>query len=101
MRNSLSDDPDWRPAINLTVARRRREISAAETLQEDATIVAEHPTHTPLPITNMERAKRFYAERLDLFPETELPDERDGVFYRCGGAVSYGLPPPPTTASSG
>lgn len=43
------------------------------------------PIHTPLPVTDMERARRFYAERLGLLPETELPDERDGLFYRCGG----------------
>jgi len=44
------------------------------------------PIHTPLPVTDMERARRFYAEKLDLTPETELPDPRDGLFYRCGGA---------------
>lgn len=48
-------------------------------------MLADCPIHTPLPVTDMERAKRFYAEQLGLTPETALPDARDGVFYRCGG----------------
>ena len=51
MRNSLSDDPDWRHAINLAGALRRREAATAETLQEDATILAEYPTHPPILVT--------------------------------------------------
>ena len=49
-------------------------------------MLADCPIHTPLPVTDMERAKRFYSERLGLTPETELQDDRDGVFYRCGGS---------------
>lgn len=74
MQNSLSDDPDWRSAVDLAAALRHRETSAAETLQEDTTMLAEYPTHTSLPVTDIERAKRFCAEKLGLFPETELPD---------------------------
>jgi Asp-tRNA(Asn)/Glu-tRNA(Gln) amidotransferase A subunit family amidase len=33
MQISLTDDPDYRPAINLAAALRRRETSAAETLE--------------------------------------------------------------------
>src|SRR5262245_16960405 len=33
MQSSLSDDPDWRSAIDLAAALRRRETSAAETLE--------------------------------------------------------------------
>jgi Asp-tRNA(Asn)/Glu-tRNA(Gln) amidotransferase A subunit family amidase len=33
MQISLSDDPDWRSAIDLAAALRRRETSAAETLE--------------------------------------------------------------------
>ena len=33
MQSSLSDDPDWRSAIDLAAALRRRKISAAETLE--------------------------------------------------------------------
>jgi len=33
MQSSLSNDPDWRSAIDLAAALRRRETSAAETLE--------------------------------------------------------------------
>lgn len=33
MQSSLSDDPDWRSAIDLAAALRHRETSAAETLE--------------------------------------------------------------------
>ncbi|MFL5661735.1 MAG: VOC family protein [Ktedonobacteraceae bacterium] len=48
-------------------------------------MLAACPTHTTLPALDLERARRFYAEKLGLTPETELPDVRDGLFYRCGG----------------
>ena len=40
------------------------------------------PIHAALPAADMERAKRYYAEKLGLTPEIELPD---GFFYRCAG----------------
>ena len=62
-------------------------------------MLADFPTHTPLPVTDLQRAMRFYAEQLGLTPEEELPDARDGVFYRCGGTrfLLY----PSATPSSG
>jgi catechol 2,3-dioxygenase-like lactoylglutathione lyase family enzyme len=62
-------------------------------------MLADHPIHTPLPVTDLERAKRFYAEKLGLTPETELPDSRDGLFYRCGGTRFLLFPS--STPSSG
>ena len=44
-------------------------------------MLADRPIHTTLPATDMERARRFYIEKLGLTPETELPDARDGLFY--------------------
>jgi catechol 2,3-dioxygenase-like lactoylglutathione lyase family enzyme len=44
-------------------------------------MLADRPIHTTLPATDLERARRFYAEKLGLTPETELPDIRDGLFY--------------------
>lgn len=61
-------------------------------------MLADRPIHTPLPATDMERARRFYAEKLGLTPETVLPDERDGLFYRCGG-VRFLLFPSQTPSS--
>jgi catechol 2,3-dioxygenase-like lactoylglutathione lyase family enzyme len=53
-------------------------------------MLAELPIHTALPVTDLERAKRFYAETLGLVPEVELPD---GAFYRCGGGTRFLLFP--------
>ena len=39
------------------------------------------PIYPSLPAADLERAKRFYAEKLGLTPESELPG---GLFYRCG-----------------
>ena len=45
-------------------------------------MLADSPIHAALPAADLERARRFYAEKLGLTPETELPD---GLFYRCAG----------------
>ena len=42
---------------------------------------ANHPIYPSLPAADLERAKRFYAEKLGLTPESELPG---GLLYRCG-----------------
>ena len=41
-----------------------------------------------LPATDLERARRFYAEKLGLTPESELPE---GLWYRCGKDTKFGL----------
>lgn len=53
-------------------------------------MLSELPIHTALPATDMERARRFYAECLGLHPEMELPD---GLFYRCGAGTRFLLFP--------
>ena len=62
-------------------------------------MLADRPIHTTLPATDLQRAKRFYAEKLGLTPETELPDMRDGLFYRCGGGTRFLVFPSPNAAS--
>ncbi len=62
-------------------------------------MLANHPIHTALPATDLERAKRFYAEKLGLTPELELPDSRDGLFYCCGEGTRFLLFPSPIAAS--
>jgi len=62
-------------------------------------MLADRPIHTALPATDLERARRFYAEKLGLTLETELPDMRDGLFYRCGGGTRFLLFPSPNAAS--
>jgi catechol 2,3-dioxygenase-like lactoylglutathione lyase family enzyme len=55
-------------------------------------LLAELPIHTALPVADLERAKRFYAEKLGLSPESEMPD---GVFYQCGAGTRFLLFPSP------
>jgi catechol 2,3-dioxygenase-like lactoylglutathione lyase family enzyme len=52
--------------------------------------LAELPIHTALPVIDIDRAKRFYADKLGLVPEAELPD---GLFYRCAAATRFLLYP--------
>jgi catechol 2,3-dioxygenase-like lactoylglutathione lyase family enzyme len=52
--------------------------------------------HSTLPATDLERAKRFYAEKLGLTPEKEEPG---GLFYRCGGGTLFLLYPSQGAAS--
>ena len=44
-------------------------------------MLAKYSIHATLPATDMERAKRFYTEKLGLTAESEAPE---GVFYRSG-----------------
>ena len=49
-------------------------------------MLSECPIHAALPATDLERARRFYTDKLGLTPESEGPD---GLFYRCGGATRF------------
>jgi len=44
-------------------------------------MLTDHPIHTALPVVDLERARRFYTEKLGLTPESEM---LGGLFYRCG-----------------
>lgn len=46
------------------------------------------PATCALPASDLERAKSFYKEKLDLSPTEERPD---GVFYECGGGSRFFL----------
>jgi catechol 2,3-dioxygenase-like lactoylglutathione lyase family enzyme len=59
-------------------------------------MLAESPIHAALPATDLERARRFYADKLGLTPESEGPD---GLFYRCGGGTRFLVFPSGGTAS--
>ena len=61
-------------------------------------VLSELPIHTALPATDMERARRFYAEKLGLVPEVELPD---GLFYRCGAGTRFLLYPSGGASAAG
>jgi catechol 2,3-dioxygenase-like lactoylglutathione lyase family enzyme len=47
----------------------------------ETTMLVDHPVHTALPADDPERARRFYAKKLGLTPESEM---LGGLFYRCG-----------------
>jgi predicted enzyme related to lactoylglutathione lyase len=47
-------------------------------------------THTTLPAANLERAKKFYAEKLGLTPATE---GEGGIFYGLAGGTRFILYP--------
>jgi len=59
-------------------------------------MLADHPLHTTLPAADLERAKRFYTEKLGLTPESEAPG---GIFYRCGADTRFLVFPSGGTAS--
>jgi predicted enzyme related to lactoylglutathione lyase len=59
-------------------------------------MLSEYPIHAALPATDVERAKRFYGDRLGLTAESEGPD---GLFYRCGGGTRFLVFPSGGTAS--
>jgi predicted enzyme related to lactoylglutathione lyase len=54
------------------------------------------PIYASLPATDLERAKRFYAEKLGLTPESELPG---GLLYRCGKDTRFSVFPSEGEAS--
>ena len=59
-------------------------------------MLANHPIHAALPAVDLEQARRFYAEKLGLTPESEGPG---GLFYRCGENTLFLLYPSQGTAS--
>jgi predicted enzyme related to lactoylglutathione lyase len=59
---------------------------------------ADNRVHTALPATDLERAKRFYAEKLDLTPAEEMAD---GLRYVCGDRSAFLLFPTPVSNRGG
>jgi catechol 2,3-dioxygenase-like lactoylglutathione lyase family enzyme len=49
---------------------------------------ANSPIYPALPAADLERAKRFYTEKLGLTPESELPG---GLLYRCGNDTRFAV----------
>ena len=59
-------------------------------------MLANDPIYPTLPAVDLERAKRFYAEKLGLTPESELPG---GLLYRCGKDSRFSVFPSEGEAS--
>jgi catechol 2,3-dioxygenase-like lactoylglutathione lyase family enzyme len=64
--------------VRLVVAHRSR-----PPRPEEVTVLSNFTPHTTIAVADLERAKAWYAEKLDLRPETE---ESGGAWYECGGA---------------
>jgi catechol 2,3-dioxygenase-like lactoylglutathione lyase family enzyme len=61
-------------------------------------MINDRRTHTTLPAADIERAKRWYQEKLGLSPATEGPN---GVFYAMGDGTRFILYPTPNAARGG
>ena len=61
-------------------------------------MVIDARAHTTLPAADMERAKRWYEEKLGLKPASEGPG---GVFYVAAGGTRFVLYPTPNTQRGG
>ena len=59
-------------------------------------MLADRPIHATLPATDLERAKRFFTEKLGLSLEMEAPG---GIFFRCGEGTRFLVFPSGSTAS--
>jgi catechol 2,3-dioxygenase-like lactoylglutathione lyase family enzyme len=55
-------------------------------------------SHTTLPVTDLDRAKTFYADKLGLTPSTESPG---GSFYELAGGTRFVLYPTPNPERAG
>ncbi|HEX6478015.1 MAG TPA: VOC family protein [Ktedonobacteraceae bacterium] len=53
-------------------------------------MLADRAMHAALPATDLERARRFYAEKLGLIPERKM---LGALFYRCGENTQFVLFP--------
>jgi predicted enzyme related to lactoylglutathione lyase len=61
-------------------------------------MLAEYRVHTALPATDLERAKRFYAEKLGLQPTQQRPA---GLRYEFAGGTAFFLFPTSTSNQGG
>ena len=59
-------------------------------------MLTDRPIYPTLPAADLERAKRFYSEKLGLTLESEEPG---GIFYRCGADTRFLVFPSGGTAS--
>jgi catechol 2,3-dioxygenase-like lactoylglutathione lyase family enzyme len=57
-------------------------------MKEGTNMLTDLHMYATLPATDLERARSFYAEKLGLTPERELPG---GLLYRCGRDSRFSL----------
>jgi catechol 2,3-dioxygenase-like lactoylglutathione lyase family enzyme len=61
-------------------------------------MLTKHRIHAALPATDLERARRFYAEKLDLTPAVE---RADGLMYDSGNGSAFLLYPTSISSRAG
>jgi Glyoxalase/Bleomycin resistance protein/Dioxygenase superfamily. len=61
-------------------------------------MIKELRTHTTLPAADLNRAKKFYSEKLGLTPATE---SEGGIFYEVAGGTRFILYPTPNPTRGG
>jgi catechol 2,3-dioxygenase-like lactoylglutathione lyase family enzyme len=61
-------------------------------------VLKDRKTHTTLPVADVDRAKKFYAEKLGLTPYS---DGDNGTFYVTGGGARFILYPTPNPSRGG
>jgi catechol 2,3-dioxygenase-like lactoylglutathione lyase family enzyme len=65
---------------------------------EESPMIKNLRSHTTLPAADLERAKKFYAEKLGLSPATE---SEGGIFYEIAGGTRFILYPTPNPTRAG
>ena len=74
-----------------SVARRRREAAPRRIAREVVEVLDRFPTHTTLPASDLERAKAWYRDKLEMVPKSE---DEGGVYYESGGRTFALFPTP-------
>ena len=65
---------------------------------EESPVIKELRTHTTLPAADLQRAKKFYTDKLGLSPATE---SAGGIFYELAGGTRFILYPTPNPTRGG
>ncbi len=60
-------------------------------------MLADLEVHPTIPAADMDRAKKFYEEKLGLSPKSE---ETGGLFYECAGGTSFVIFPSPNAGKN-
>jgi catechol 2,3-dioxygenase-like lactoylglutathione lyase family enzyme len=68
------------------------------TVLMEVAMIKDQSSHTTLPAADLNRAKKFYADKLGLKPSSESPG---GLFYVTGGGTRFILYPTPNPTRGG
>src|SRR4029450_12892993 len=83
MSTPLGNDPDRRTAPDIELSDEHDTVRRMPPTSGDG-VLARSDVQARLPAQDLERARRFYAEKLGLHPVEERPG---GLRYRCGSTL--------------